>query len=245
MEIMKTDSLRMSSRDIAELTEKRHDHVLVDIREMIVALHGEGGCPTFRGTYIHPQNGQTYPMFMLPKRETLILVSGYRVDLRAKIIDRWQELETQLAGPSFKLPDFSNPAAAARAWADAIDEKKAAETIASQAKQQLAIAAPKVEAFDVIATSQGSMNMSDAAKVLQSGPKKLIMYMSCANWIFKRIKSENWVAYQTMIDRGYLEHKLVTFEIRGVTRSEYQVMVTPKGITKLAEEFGPLNKLLG
>ncbi len=58
--------------------------------------------------------------FHLTKNLSMTLVAGYSVKLRKAIVDRWQELEAQLAGPSFKLPDFSNPAAAARAWADAL-----------------------------------------------------------------------------------------------------------------------------
>ena len=88
-------SATMSSREIAELTGKRHDHVMRDIRAMLAELHGENGVPNFGGTQINHQNGQSYPIFNLPKRETLILVSGYNVGMRAKIIDRWQELEAQ------------------------------------------------------------------------------------------------------------------------------------------------------
>jgi len=90
----------MSSREIAELTGKEHRNVMRDIRTMLVELHGEEGVLSFEQTYTNPQNGQTYPCFNLPKRETLILVSGYSVAMRAKIIDRWQELETQALQPT-------------------------------------------------------------------------------------------------------------------------------------------------
>ena len=102
----------MTSREIAELTGKRHDHVRVDIQKMLAELGGHS--PEFSGQY-KDSTGRTLPMFNLPKRETLILVSGYSVAMRAKIIDRWQELEAAQQAPA--LPNFGNPAEAARAWA--------------------------------------------------------------------------------------------------------------------------------
>ena len=98
-------SQTMSSREIAELTGKEHRNVMRDIRTMLVELHGEGGVLSFEQTYTNPQNNQSYPCYALPKRQTLILISGYSISMRAKIIDRWQELEAQ-APVTF---DITNP----------------------------------------------------------------------------------------------------------------------------------------
>lgn len=82
----------MSSREIAKLTGKRHDNVIRDIARMLNEL--DSAHLKFEGSY-KDSTGRTLPTFNLPKRETLILVSGYSVELRAKIIDRWQALESK------------------------------------------------------------------------------------------------------------------------------------------------------
>ena len=47
--------LTMSSKEIAELCEKRHDHVMRDIRLILIELYSEGGIPNFGDTYTNPQ----------------------------------------------------------------------------------------------------------------------------------------------------------------------------------------------
>lgn len=98
MQLAEIKAVTMTSLEIAELTGKRHDNVIRDIKSM---LDGLGLTHlSFEGSY-KDSTGRALVCFNLPKRETLILVSGYNVELRAKIIDRWQELEDQ-AKP--KLP---------------------------------------------------------------------------------------------------------------------------------------------
>lgn len=95
--ITQSSNLTMSSREIAALTGKRHDNVVADVRKMLSEL--VLGTPEFLGVY-EAENGQQYECFNLPKRESLILISGYSIELRARIIDRWQELESQVSKPA-------------------------------------------------------------------------------------------------------------------------------------------------
>lgn len=96
--------VKISTLEIAKLTGKRHDHILRDCEvQLTEKIVGAGGLPKFGDTYIHPQNGQLYRHYVLPKREALILVSGYSAELRAAIIDRLEYLEQQ-ARQQFKVP---------------------------------------------------------------------------------------------------------------------------------------------
>jgi hypothetical protein len=90
----------MSSREIAELTGKQHKDVLYDIRKMLdeLCLTSADFSADLPDSYGRPQT-----VFNLPKRECLILVSGYSIAMRAKIIDRWQALEEVVAQPTNAL----------------------------------------------------------------------------------------------------------------------------------------------
>ncbi len=86
-----SDTLTMSSREIAELTGKNHADVMRDIRN----ISNELGQSIFaESSYINSQNKQQ-PEYLLNKENTLLLVSGYSVSLRQAIIRRWQDLEAK------------------------------------------------------------------------------------------------------------------------------------------------------
>lgn len=68
--------ITMSSREIAELTGKRHTHVLADMRKMLQDL---GIQPAEFSFGYKDAQGKTRVEYMFPKRETLIPVSGYNV----------------------------------------------------------------------------------------------------------------------------------------------------------------------
>ena len=93
-----TSEKTMSSLEIAELTGKRHADVMRDIRTMLRDL-GQG-LSNFAQAYRHPQNGQEFPCFNLPRDLTFTLVTGYSIPLRKKVIDRWMELEEVRKGPA-------------------------------------------------------------------------------------------------------------------------------------------------
>jgi phage regulator Rha-like protein len=100
-----TPFLTMTSREIAEYTGKEHKNILADIRTMLDEL-GKDAAEFSAACDVPGPYGRlvTIPIFRLPKRETMILVSGYSVTLRAKIVDRWQELEASSAPQAPAIP---------------------------------------------------------------------------------------------------------------------------------------------
>ena len=213
----------MSSREIAELTGSTHDNVLKTVR----ALVAKGVVSSNDTPYVHPQNGQIYREFLLSQRDTFVVVSGYSVELRARIIDRWQELEA-------RADQFQIPATYAEALQAAADQAKDNQSLRLVILDQ----APKVAAIKRLAAAGGAICITDAAKHLQVQPSKLFAWMERHRWIFRRTGSGRWTAYQPRITSGYMVHKVTSLKAdpeTGAERAAFDPLVTPKGLARLAE----------
>lgn len=96
----------------------RHDQFLAKVPLVL----GENHSPKFLGEY-SDTTGRALPCYFLPKREACLMAMSYSYAIQAKVFDRMTELEEQSAA---SVPDFSNPAIAARAWADEYEAKNKA-----------------------------------------------------------------------------------------------------------------------
>ena len=88
----------LSSREIAELCEKQHKHVLRDIKAMLGQITKPKFGPSDFVSSYKDATGRNLKEYRLPKDLTMTLITGYRADLRYKVIKRLEELEGQTRG---------------------------------------------------------------------------------------------------------------------------------------------------
>lgn len=237
-------NVTMSSREIAKLTGKRHDHVCRDIRTILVALIGGKDADYIRNPDLgyltnHHVTCNQYDdkspnawEYNITRRYTEILITGYDIKRRTAVIDRLYELESERRSAAPSLPSAKELAL----MVIQAEEEKERLLLENQGlESQVEEMKPDVEALTRIAKSQGSMCVTDAAKQLQVKPKSLFDIMSQLKWIYRRLGTP-WIGYQDKIQQGLIEHKVtVITKPDGEDKSIPQVRVTPKGLSKLAK----------
>ena len=120
--ILSSSDGRMSSLEIAELTSKRHDSILRDIRNL---LNQGVNAHNFVEVEYTDKKGEKRPCFNLTKKGCLILASGYDAKLRERIIDRWEELEKEKQSGGFQVPQsFSQALLLAAQQAEQIEKQQ-------------------------------------------------------------------------------------------------------------------------
>ncbi|QMM98500.1 Rha family transcriptional regulator [Escherichia coli] len=91
-----TKPLTMSSRQIAEFTDKKHSNVMRDIREMYESL---GIIDQLKTEFVERINNLGYavkePVYHLDEEMTLALVTGYDVKRRMVVIQEWKRLKEE------------------------------------------------------------------------------------------------------------------------------------------------------
>lgn len=208
----------MSSREIAELVGTTHDSVLKTIRRLV----SEGVVSENETPYQHPQNGQTYTEFVLGFRDTMVVVSGYSTPVRAKIIDRWQELEAG-AAPTLNLRQPGQMLAVAAQLAEIVQEQQA----------QLAAQAPKVAFADAVGSAANTQSVGEVAKALGTGEIRLFSFLRDNG-----ILMVNNLPFQHHIDAGrFVVVEKTWTDKDGVSHIRLQTRVTGKGITFLQQRL--------
>ena len=223
-----TGAITMTSRELLEFVNEARSHYresAVRHNDFLARCRDELDGEPYE-IFVEPAEGRTpaFEAIRMTADQCKLVAMRESKGVRRRVLARLNELEAKVT-PA--LPDFSNPAAAARAWAEQYE-------ISQAAAAKLAIAAPKVEALDRISKADGELCISDAAKAMQIQPRKLFAWMEQNHWIFRR--GNKWVAYQDRIQSGYLTHRVTLVERKDGTDKEVaQVLVTAKGQAKLAE----------
>ncbi|MBH9718919.1 phage antirepressor KilAC domain-containing protein [Burkholderia contaminans] len=158
-----TQTVTMSSREIADLVGSRHDNVRVTIERLtergVIALpamqeKATGGRPSVEYVFSGEQG----------KRDSIVVVAQLSPEFTARLVDRWHELETQAAKPAFQIPQTLGEAL--RLAAD-LEEQRAALALENEAKSKLiAQQKPAVEFAEAVQASDGSITIGQLAKLL-------------------------------------------------------------------------------
>jgi len=222
-------SSTLSSIELLDLVNSaRHEHRENAIRRndfharVADELEGEN----YESFVVQNSNGTTTTAYALNHDQCLLVSMRESKAVRRSILGKLKQIEAQAPA----LPDFSDPVAAARAWADELEQKRAAV-------KQLEAAKPAVEFVDrYVSADSGNKGFRQVAKLLQANERELRQFLADQKIMYKL--GGEWMPYQDHIDAG-------RFVVRtGVAENEHAyntAKFTPKGVNWVAGKWAVHN----
>jgi len=108
--ILQDKQLTMSSREIAELVNSRHDKVKQSIERLVergVIIQPPMGDEQFTDAMGRERTEQRYIFTgQQGKRDSIIIVAQLSPEFTARLVDRWQELENTIATKATSLTEY-------------------------------------------------------------------------------------------------------------------------------------------
>ncbi|MCF5170718.1 phage antirepressor protein [Pseudomonas canadensis] len=193
----------MSSQEIADLVGSRHDKVKQSIERL--AERGTIQLPPMGVVRNHL--GQSVSVFQVGKRDSFIVVAQLSPEFTAALVDRWQELEAGSSRVIATLPNFADPVAAARAWADQVEQKN---LLSVEIQAQTTKIHSLENLFKEGMTHTQFCKGLNGVNVMQVGK-----YLEARNWLYNESKSG-------------LRHRVGSYA-RDKYMTEHQHEVTPHG----------------
>lgn len=218
------NAITMSSQEIAELLESRHDKVKQSIERL-----RDKGLITFTPmgeTSKMPNGGEkNIIVYHVNKRDSYVVVAQLSPEFTAKLVDRWMHLEQQAALAQFNVPtQLSGALRLAAEQADTIEKQSAAI-------QEMK---PKATFHDRVASAINAQTFMDVAKVFGTGRNRF------THWLREQLfLMRNNRPYQRFIDAGYFRvvEKQRKDAVTGEIHTYPQTLITGKGITYLQKRW--------
>lgn len=208
--------LTMSSREIADLVESRHDSV----KRTIERLQDKGLIQLTPMVEVKNHLGQVVTEYQLIKRDTYVVVAQLSPEFTARLVDRWQELENQ------QMPQI--PQTLSEALRLAADQAEQIEKQNLLLEQQR----PKVEFVQRYVEVGTTKSLRETAKILRVPERAMIDCLVDDGLLFRQ--SGNLLPYQKYHVKGLFDVKTGTTEYG---HNYTQTRVTSKGIEYIASRY--------
>lgn len=168
----------MTSKEIATITGKPHNDVLKAIRAMEPAWYKITEGNFSLSEYTDP-TGRKLPMYKLTKTECLYIATKFNDEARAKLVIRWEELETK---------ERQNVPALPQTYLEALK----ALVLSEEQKQVLALEnesmKPKADYFDTLVERGSNLNLRDTAKMIGVSERFFIEYLLLNGYLYRDAK---------------------------------------------------------
>ena len=212
----------MTSLEIAEVTGKKHAHVLRDIRNLLAQGVSESNFGLSSYQQQQPNGGtKELAMYNLTPKGCLILASGYDAVLREKIVNKLEEYQQKERANIISLPNFEDPAEAAMAWAKEYREKKVLAIEVQTVKRenaklesenvQLALENQELKHdrnyLDIIMRSRSLMTVSQIAQDYGMSGKAMNKKLEAMGIQYKC--NDQWILYSRYKDCGYVSSRTI------------------------------------
>lgn len=211
-----SSALTMSSREIADLVESRHDSV----KRTIERLQDKGLIQLTPMVEVKNHLGQVVTEYQLIKRDSYVVVAQLSPEFTARLVDRWQELENQ------QMPQI--PQTLSEALRLAADQAEQIERQNLLLEQQR----PKVEFVQRYVEVGTTKSLRETAKILKVSERAMIDCLVGDGLLFRQ--SGNLLPYQKYHAKGLFDVKTGTTEYG---HNYTQTRVTSKGIEYIASRY--------